>query len=222
MPAATRMPPGKAAMVKSTAPVGRPAGASPGKGATGLPARQAPAPAATTKRPFGMFGTLGKVQGPSGGGNWVKDGVYYVMVNKFVADESKQQRGEFCAAEMTILELISGYETSSSVGERISNVFMANTPNNMGVINLKGFLGACTGMDPNATTEGLPGYASGEAWQEAAEKAAEGDGTLLAGTILELTAMTIKTKAQKDFTKVTYRAVDEETAAQVIASLNTK
>lgn len=212
--------------MKGAGVAGRPGVPGAGKGAVGPkgpPAKattQAPATAPTTRRPFGMFGTLGSVQGPSGGGNWLKDGRYYLMVNKFIADQSKQNRGEFCAAEMTVLQQTVCFENSNTVGERVSAVFMANTPNNMGVINLKGFLGACTGMDANATSPEQAGFASGEQWAEAAERAAEGDGTLLAGTILDVTATTIKTRAQKDFTKVTYEWVDEETAAAVLAAFN--
>lgn len=196
---------------------GKAVGASPGKGAVGTAPGAKAAPAGT-KRPFGMFGTLGKVAGPSGGGNWFKDGRYYVMVNKVTAAESKQNRGEYVAAEMTVLEVVNGWDTSNTVGERVSAVFMASTPNQMGIINLKGFLGACTGMDPNATSPEQNGYASDEAWAEAGENACAGDGTVLAGTILDVTATTIKTRAQKDFTKVAFTACDEETTAQIVAN----
>lgn len=211
---------GKAGAVGGKPPVGASAGKGAAAGGRTAAGTKAPAPSAapTTKRPFGMFGTMRGVQGPSGGGNWIKPGEYYLMVNKFTADVSKNGKGEFCAAEFTVLMVNVGFDDSNTVGERVSALFMSSTPNNMGVINMKGFLGACCGMDPNATDPSQNGYASEDAWEEAGIAAADGDGTVLAGTILKVIATAIKTKAQKDFTKVMYEGLSEEETAEVLAA----
>jgi hypothetical protein len=174
---------------------------------------------------MGMFDKLGGVKGPDGGGNWLSPGTYLLRVDKFVNSESKQGAGEFCAVEFTILEVEVSFPASQGnapvsappdypatkiKGESVSSVWMQKH-GDVSVANLKGFLGACCGMDPNDLT------ITGAQWKAAAEAAAKGDGTALAGTILRCVGVPGYTRAKKPITKQRFSGVDEATAARFAA-----
>lgn len=182
---------------------------------------QAPAP---TGRPaFAAFGKIGGVSGPNAGGNYFKDGRYYVLLNKITAANSKNPTGgamggEYAAAEFTVLQHITEYEGSNKIGERVSSVYMFTKHGDIALSNFKGLLGACIGLNPDIKTPGVAGYATDEEWTGACYSATDGDGTSLAGTVLDVTAITTTTKAGKPFTKLMFLGVDDETAAALMGA----
>ena len=151
---------------------------------------------------MGIFDGLQDAQMP-GGGRFFTDGVYLVDVILAKSGESQQGKGAYVAIEAknveTLVEFPAGrisdidgsvMPASCVAGETLSNVIMMRTQ--PAASNIKGFLVAATGLTPDQITSAV------------AEKAFGGDGKALAGVRLIARAATIKTKAGRPFTKVTW------------------
>lgn len=166
---------------------------------------------------MGMFDKMSgeKIKGAGGGGNFFRDGRYLIELVKITNGESQQGEGEYVAVECCIKKVLVQFEGSNKPGELVSWVVMAKH-GDVALSNLKSFIGAITGKDPNCSDPHDAKYASPADWAKAGLRAASGDGTLLAGTELNANAVTIITKKrQSKFTKVSWASasVEEEKKA---------
>ena len=142
-----------------------------------------------------------------GGGRFMNDGRYRVRIEAFKAGKSQQGKGEYYVAEMTVLDVIMGYENSNPAGERLSWVqFKSWQPS---ASNIKGFIKALTGLDDDDGAYLIAPDGKKMKFSEALDKATAGDGTAFAGAELIAEAMSVKTKKGGDFTKVLWTAAED-------------
>lgn len=137
------------------------------------------------------MGIFDKIEEASvgGDGNWVRPGRYTAEI--MAVKLTKKYTGEeFVAIEMTIASVLDNDEgRGHKVGEAITQLLKVN--NAMFLGNFKQFISATLGVDPDDVTK-------------AEAMRATSDEQPMAGIVVEFNARIIKTKANIDFTKVTF------------------
>jgi hypothetical protein len=163
---------------------------------------------------MGMLDKVGSANGPSGGGNYYTPGTYIVRLEAAINKQSAQGKGELVAVETTVLEIETAFQGSKQSGERCSTVYMEKT-GQVVIDNLRGFVGAVIGEDPNAKTH------PPEKWSKWAGEVCGGDGQAFKGTLLRVIAQDITLRNGKPFTKVSWYALSVEDEAKYTAKYAT-
>lgn len=135
---------------------------------------------------MGLFANIKNVK-VTAGGVYFEPGSYKVRVNKVSQGKTREGR-PFFVAEFTILE---SNNTARPVGSSVSWMVMLDKNVDTGLANIKMFASALFGISPDDVDEaGIEALVS-------AENPAQGKEVMAAAAM-------IKTKAQKDFTRVLF------------------
>ncbi len=135
-----------------------------------------------------------------GDGNWVRPGRYTAEI--MAVKLTKKFTGEeFVAIEMTVISVEDNDEGKGhKVGEAITQLMKVNNASFLG--NFKQFISSTLGVSPDDVTK-------------VEAQRATSDEQPLAGIVVSFNARTIKTKANTDFTKVTFLGeVEQESEAE--------
>jgi hypothetical protein len=146
---------------------------------------------------MGLFDNFGQVASAGNSNPYIVPGRYLLSVDRLAVGVSEQGKGEYFAAEFTVVE--------SDVAERPagSRVSWALYPNSsaMAPRNIKSLMKALLEEPDDSRITG-----------EVMRKATEGDGTALAGAKVRVSAHEITTRAGNPFTKINW--LPSETGAE--------
>lgn len=143
--------------------------------------------ATTAKKRTGLFGGIGDAK-IGMGGLYFLQGLYRVRIIRFFAMESRKKE-DLVIAECEVL--------ASDVAERkvgMKPSWVVNLKQDAALGNIKGFLAACLGLDPNDTEA-----VNERITEDFCEEAVSEDNPL-AGIEVNLEAVNIKTRENNDFT----------------------
>jgi len=157
------------------------------------------------------MGLFDRIEGAesSKGGRYFSPGKYTLMINKCISKESQQSHGTITIIETVVMKVHEAYDrvmepdgttvafsASNEEGETVA-IFNKKS-SNMFLGNIKGFIaGACN-------------VAESEVTSTACDNVFAGDGTALAGTMIELEAIPIRLANGKPFTKLLFSPHDAE------------
>ncbi len=149
---------------------------------------------------MGLFSGIAEAKA-SFDANYMRTGVYWAKINKLKKDKGFKKR-EYMAVELVVVKIIENDGGKShKEGEEVSVVFMEGTTGNEG--RMKAFVVNVVGCKPEEVTE---------------ERCMTlcSDKQPLAGTVVEIVARPVTTKAGKAITGVTFKR--EVPAKEVLAA----